>query len=639
MKRLLKNILLYLEKFNCDIMKFSNLISEEIDKFYAIGGIVFSVILIIYTTLYINRSIYSLTGVFAFTSCVFWLLIRKRASLNFIQIQSHSLNLLLALSFFSLLTCSIMSVYFRPNLYERPLINFILISLMVGIVVLELSLKDVKKLLVLLQILLIGLSISWSQVLLFPGLVGVDPWWHQMFTSKIISIHNIPDGYVYSKLPVFHLFIASTSLITGLNYKFAAMLSVSFLQIICTIILIYLFSVFLFDNYKIGLLASLSVTITDNQIYMSYWSIPNAFGALFTLYILYILLKAKTSSNIIYTVLSILFMVVLVLTHTLASLFMVIVLVVYWSGFNLCTFFPKKEAPISLTYIILFTVSMFAWWTYVSGTISTLGMLLKFGFSIDSLHSIPQDLVSNHLMTIPLSEQIFNYIGMFLFFTLSFIGCFYMMSIKYGNYNTFNFAVIGLTPLFLGFFSLITKHSIVEQRWWYFAQVFLSIPFAVSVSLIMNSLNLKSLRLALSSFLIVTISFLLIMSPVANIDNHTFSPKSSMTSSLIASELQAVETTSSIWDRTIKTDEFYAGSQKFTHKFEPFSYELSEKSVLDLQNNLVLVRKVIIGKPFKLFSSIIELDYDPRCLLNDSYFSKMYDCGSVEGYLNVQNLD
>lgn len=94
-----------------------------------------------------------------------------------------------------------------------------------------------------------------------------------------------------------------------------------------------------------------------------------------------------------------------------------------------------------------------------------------------------------------------------------------------------------------------------------------------------------------------------------------------------------------IWDRTIKTDEFYAGSQKFTHKFEPFSYELSEKSVLGLQNNLVLVRKVIIGKPFKLFSSIIELDYDPRCLLNDSYFSKMYDCGSVEGYLNVQNLD
>ncbi len=74
-------------------------------------------------------------------------------------------------------------------------------------------------------------------------------------------------------------------------------------------------------------------------------------------------------------------------------------------------------------------------------------------------------------------------------------------------------------------------------------------------------------------------SFFLIMSPFANSDNHIFSPNTSITHSFTASELQAVKTTSIIWGGTIKTDRYYANSQKFEYNnFEAFCNEIYQKN-------------------------------------------------------------
>jgi len=643
MNQLSKDIPLYWKILINTIMKFSNLISDEFDKSCATLGIAFSMILIVYMSIFLNRIIYSLIGFLSLIACVIWLLIRKKSSLNLIQTQSHSLYLLLLSIFFILFTFSVLSFYFRPNLYERPLIYFVFMSFMVGIIGLELFFKNIKKLLLLFQILLVGISIAWSQLLLFPGLVGDDPWVHQMITSIILNLHNIPDGYNYSKLPIFHLLIASTSLVTGLNYKFAAMMSVGFLQVLCIILLIFLLCMFLFDDYKISLLACLSIIVCNNQIYMSCWSIPNALGTIFILYLLYILVILKNKSYQISIILSIFFMVVLILTHTIASIFMAIILFIYSFGFKLypllCSLKEapvSRKVPVSLTYSVLFIVSMFAWWAFSTRYLNTLGKLLKWGFSIDSFSKSPQDLAPKYIMMVPIPEQIFNFLGMFLFFTLCFVGCFYMISKKHGSCSTFIFTIIGLTPLFLGFFSLITKHSVIEHRWFYFAQIFLSIPFAVSIMVISNSFKNNYLKYGLLFFSMTFISFLMIMSPLANVDNHIFSPNSSATSSFTMSELQAVKTTSNIWNGTIKTDRVCSGCLNTMYILEPFCDEIYRKNILDLQHNMVLIRKNIIGKPFKLFSSLFILDYDPRELLSDSYFSKIYNCGSVEGYLKVQ---
>ena len=135
--------------------------------------------------------------------------------------------------------------------------------------------------LILIQVLLLGVSIAWSQLLIFPSLLGVDPWYHSALTNRIVSEGFIPEGYSYSKLPLFHLMIAATSILADLPYKFATMASVSLGQIICNGVFVFLIADRLFKNHRVGLLAALMVVIANHHIFMSYWSIPNAFAAVF----------------------------------------------------------------------------------------------------------------------------------------------------------------------------------------------------------------------------------------------------------------------------------------------------------------------------------------------------------------------
>jgi len=275
---------------------------------------------------------------------------------------------------------------------------------------------------------------------------------------------------------------------------------------------------------------------------------------------------------------------------------------------------------------------MYAWWTYASGSIRSLGNLIKWGFDIDIFSRTPKEFQS-YVATIPLNEQLFNNLGMFLFFTLSFIGVFYMISRK-GNSSTFTMAWIGLAPLAIGFFSLISRHSVIEHRWWYFAQMFLSIPLAVGLLGLATWKSRKTLSIVVILFLlIVPLSFLTIMSPPANVDNHIFSPKSSLTYAFTDSEMESISTMFDIRTNTIITDEYCAGSQTYVYPdVQAFSSEVCTGEVDKLQGNTILIRKNILGKPFKVFTSICELDYNLISALNEARFSKIYDSDSVYGY-------
>ena len=104
---------------------------------------------------------------------------------------------------------------------------------MVGVVALEILLPHRRKAAwILPQLVLLGISVAWSQILLFPGILGSDPWWHNMFVSSILNVHAVPGGHWYTYMPFFHLEIAGASLLTGLDYRLAVMLSASLAQVI-----------------------------------------------------------------------------------------------------------------------------------------------------------------------------------------------------------------------------------------------------------------------------------------------------------------------------------------------------------------------------------------------------------------------
>ncbi len=616
-----------------------SLLLRDLDKTLAVAGVIFSLILIIYLGREIGRVVYLLTGVLALISCLLWLAIRKSHTFESHLPDSRTLTSLCATCFFGLYILSVLSVYLRPEPYMRPLSYFVLTALMAGMIACEIFTSGRRHTpLILIQVLLLGVSIAWSQLLIFPSLLGVDPWYHSALTNSIITEGFIPGGYDYSKLPLFHLMIAATSLLAGLPYKFAAMASVSLGQIICNAMFVFLIADRLFKNHRVGLLDALMVVIANHHIVMSYWSIPNGFAAIFILIVVFLAISpAKRNAPKMSTprmnTLMVLLMIAIILTHTVAATCMAIILFVVWGALTFHgVLYPRSEKYTARLNPLGFTMIMLAWWIYASGHVKTLGQLIRWGFSTDFFGRIPAEF-ANYAASVPLGEQLFNNLGMFLFFAFSFIGIFYMIS-RRGSSSSFAMAWIGVAPLAIGFFSLISGHSVIEQRWWYFAQVLLSIPLAVAIYTLgtWKMKNPKTLYCFVFGF-VVLLSFFMIMSPPANVDNLSFSPNTHMRFSPTEAELKSITTLTDKWEGPIKTDEYLAGSQKFQYpQVSAFCQQVYSEDYLSLADNIVVIREVTIGRPFKIFSSIYKLDYDLNAKLEELGFSRIYDSNSGSGY-------
>jgi hypothetical protein len=616
---------------------------RDMDKMLAIAGVIFSLILIAYLSREFGRVVYLLAGVLALASCLLWLAIRRSHTFEFHFPESRASTVLCATCFLGLYTLSVLSIHLRPELYERPLLYFALTALMAGIIACEIVTSDRRHTgLILAQILLLGVCIAWSQLLIFPSLLGVDPWYHSAFTGQIIGEGVIPEDNAYSKLPLFHLTIAATSLIADLPYKFATMGSVSLGQIICNATFVFLIANYLFKSHRIGLLAALMVITANHHISMSYWSIPNAFAAIFIPITFYLLLfKFEEGFHLATAILCIMTLATIILTHTIAAMCMALLLFVIWGALIFYRFsYAKAENYVPLSVPVIYTVAMLAWWTYVSDSIGTLVDLVKLGFNTDFFVKTPEELRS-YAAVVPLGEQLFENLGMFLFFALSFIGIFYMIS-RRGSSSTFAMAWVGMTPLVVGFFSLISGHTVIEHRWWYFAQILLSIPLAVAIYLAVTWKVKKPLHVCGFVFgLTVALSIVMIMSTPANIDNHVLSPITGSTfaytqSEVVASDFFAVSVTNEL-----SSDFYYCtnpSSSVFIH-----AYAIAPERLHTLDNSLVsgefdhdgsvkIVRSKWHRETLKRGDVALYIRSDMDTYVSNLGFSKIYDSPAMTGY-------
>jgi hypothetical protein len=624
-----------------------SLLLRDLDKTLAVTGVIFSILMIILGVI-ITRFMYSLMGGLVLIACLLWLAIRKNHTFTFHLPESRTMTISCATCFFGLYILSILSVYLRPELYERPLLYFILTALMAGVIACEIFTSGRRHAgLILIQILLLGVSITWSQLLIFPSLLGIDPWYHSALTNRIIDENFIPEGYAYSKLPLFHLTIATTSLIASLPYKLANMVSVSLGQIICNAVFVFLIADYLFKNHRVGLLAALMVVIANHHIRMTYWSIPNAFAVVFIPIVIYLALStAKSNPRDINTlfmgIIMILLMVGIILTHSIAAMCMAILLFVAWGASTLYkVFYPRAECYTTLLVPFGFTVMMVAWWTYASGHVRTLGQLMKWGFSVDCFVKTPAEYL-NYAMTIPLGEQIFNNLGVYLFWAVSLIGVFYMIS-RRGNSSTFLVASVGVTPLAVTFLSFISGTTVIGDRWWYCAQILLSIPLAVAVYLVATWKSRKPLSLYCFVFgFVIILSIFMIMSTPANVDNHIFSPVTGSTYAYTQSEMVASKFFAKNTIGVISSDANYCtnpSSSVFTH-----TYGINRERLLRLDDSLVfgefdhdgsvkILRSKWLQEPLKRGGLSLSVHPDLNNYVSNLGFNRIYESPTMSGYI------
>ena len=295
---------------------FNNLIIENPDKTLAILGIIVSTILIIFTIIK-NDFLYSIAGALILLFSLFWLLIRNNIDLNIHANENKIISRILTISFYILLLLAILSIYFRQELYARPIYYFIIASIIFPVIILEIfySPKNITPH-ILVQIIIFGLLLEVSELVIFPSsLVGVDPWWHQTLTTSIIKGGYIPTNTVYSNLPIFHLEVVLTSILSSFDYKYAAIFSISFLQVFLDTVFTFLIGKDIF-NSKMGILAALMAVIANTSIFFGYSPIPNTLGPPILLIIIYLLISIKSIKS---KILAFLFMIIIVLMHTISA--------------------------------------------------------------------------------------------------------------------------------------------------------------------------------------------------------------------------------------------------------------------------------------------------------------------------------
>ncbi len=686
-------------------------IRNNFDSILASIGAVFSLVLIAYLQIKIDNPTYTITGILALLACVTYLALKQRQKLSDIPSilsfeAAPSILLLFDIIFFALFIYSLWSFAFRPETYVRPLEYFIIMAAMSAILaakILFLPSRNSRLPFTLFQIIIITLSSQWSVLLLFPDMVGMDTWVHRLSVADLLDSGHLGGLYgIYAQLPIMNLTIGATSLVTGLSYKIAAMLSVSLLQAVCNALFIFLIGRLLF-NAKIGLLAALLMGIANYYILFGYWTAPNFIGATLVVIILYLVLKFHKDRSTVAIPICGLLMVVLLLTHVIAALWLALLLFAFWLGF---VFYKKlfKERVATrflLAVALIFTAALLSWWTFGTGSMQTIVFHLQQGQQPGPA-SLPYppgtapseimpttQVINGEIMpptevtpppevapptevtpppevapptevtpppevappsTETLSsapfEFLFNSLGMLLFFALSFIGVFYMLSRKFGNPYTFYIAIAGILILGIGYFPMLAGYSLIEHRWWYMAEILLSIPLAVTFSLLLSLFKRRYLTASLVIAVIFVLTFLSIIGFPSNQTNRTFSKNQVVRFALTTSESQAIQTVSVNWKGTIGVDAFYARikyTPELMNRLQGWGFRKGKLEWIQTglltndfsrhSSRIFLIREEIVNQPFGSGQgNYYRLNYDPRQALTEQGFHKVYDSGSVSGF-------
>ena len=611
-------------------------VAENLDKNLAILGLVASSILILWLVLVVGK--YVEAGVAAFLACATYLIIRKRLLLlGPSSLQALALNrpayLILNIAFFVLFIYSLLSVGLRPELYSRPLGYFIATAIMATILAIEIVFLPGRKAyesFVLVKIMLIALSLRWMPQFIFPGLIGVDPWGHQMFTAQILEAGSIPGGYPYSNLPVMHLIIVATSLITDLSYKFATMFSISLLHVV-GLVFVFLLGRFVFDS-KVGLLAALLLGVAAYWINLGMGIHPTTLALVLVAMLIYMIFKARQERSIILTCLYFLVMGVLILTHTVTALCLAILLFSFWFGFELYKkmYRDRFDVPVTLWLAILFTVAMLSWWTYVSGHITAVAELIKYGFRIERWA------LAEPMVGASSSEWLLYMLGFLLFYAFSVIGLLFMVARRFGNRHSFALVLGGLVLLAIAFLSVpLGLTGVLPQRWWWNSHLILAIPVAVGLLSVCGWFKGKFSRALVLATLILVLSFFSITAAAANFDNRIYTKNTAARYAFTESELSAMDTLSKISDGKVgvatPAARFYLEFNRNVPVKE-IAANLSARDFSNCTGMIVMIRDEVVKNYFDITGGGMKLDYDPREALEEQGFSHVYEGGTVSAF-------
>jgi hypothetical protein len=539
----------------------------RLDYFLSIIIGLSALILSIFLLLFDQNIILLLFSTSIILACLGWIVFNKRISVirDSIILSDKKFYILIILSLLIFIICSLIM---NLRIYNTtvPTVYYLLMSLISILVIYIVVFGNISRnhvFFILGLSILLGISLRWINIFLYPSIPGIDPWYHMSFTNSLIETGHLPVDTSYSTIPGFHLVVSSFELIMRISYIETSAIIISSLQVIVAVIFLYLIGKSL-GFPRIGLIGGVVFGIAPYALKYGFWIIPNTLGAILWLPIIYFLIQLWTnednSNKIKYYILIILTMILLVVTHTISSMGLSLVLIVgflsdkFMTWFSICDSPKKRKNLVPITIAITFLVIMFGWWTYISNDISNLAGLIKNGF--DSGKELGFSKYSNINGLDEWVGSIARIANIILFISMAIVGYFFLISKKARCRGEFQYANMAAFPLIIVVVSLIGSYTIIGDRWLYFSEMLLAIAVAVCFFLILR-LPKRTITKAISLMICFIFIFIMISSPIASIGNTGDFDKDNVRYAFNEAEMTSATYISDL-NKSVVTDTLYS---------------------------------------------------------------------------------
>ena len=498
---------------------------RSIDGIFAALGFLLGLFMTLMNLVYTSNSLFLLSPVIAM-SCILYLRYRskfKEKTSNSLLLISDRNNAILSIIWWFLISAALVMYYFS-ELYTRHPLFFFLISGAVAILGVQIitfcGSKGTKTSINVGKILLLSIILRYSAYFVSPYPIGSDPWYHQEYIKSFLEYGRIaaPPGLSisYVSYPIAHLHAVCTSLLASISPHDAMFLLGTILAL--STIVTFLIVRMLTGNVQLALISMLLLNCVDAQIQWSIQVIAMSFGVAIYAFIIFFALKiySKPEYKIRYIPFMIVFLCIIVWTHTISAFVTLVSLFALAVGCTLYEFlynrdifsFRSQNARLLMVPLIFLTVIITYHWMDPSypffdqsfgGLLKSLSMEAEFlgGTTLSNIHGR--------------WEELLQPVGFCLYAFFGIIGALYCSSHKLRAKKYFPVIALALVLFFVRYaFPIFGMRNIVPDRWPAFAFVCFPLFVGLGFFCVLNLLKTKGSILCAIAMVLFIGSFFMI---------------------------------------------------------------------------------------------------------------------------------
>jgi hypothetical protein len=528
----------------------------------------------------------------------------------------------------------------------RPLLYYVIITFMYTVIMFEILSFEIsykRKMVILIQIMMLSLNIVWSVTLKYYYFIErTDVLAHTWYITNLLN-----QGYVtyifdlYQKFPLWHILVGSFYIIANTSiYVYKIMFFINGLNFAVLILVIYLISLKIFKDIKLGLISALITATNPEIVFYGMVSIPRSIEGFFEVILILLLLENDSRKKFLIIILTF----VMVMYHTISIPFIMVILLLIYILQKLYNI-EDENRFVNMNYILLAAVANLAYLIYYADNI--------FGIIIRNIVSpaVTGDITKSIVYT-PLNE-FFNYLQFLplLFFVI--IGALWILESKRFSGLEKIFGMTGLLLVAVAFPGPVLLLNKLAANFDFERFILYSLLIIVIIGaagfMWMYNKRKKSLRI-FAIILFILMGFLSISNDF-NASDNPLVKRVYYTFYLNEEEVVAFNNIANVTNGYVLSDYVTMRYLYFSeYRNESHYLEVYPTSMMFLRHNnsdVILIRNQELNKrPLRFFVSVdgkFKLDPNVKGAVDYYYrdsplwnslekYNKVYDSGGVNGF-------